>query len=82
MDYDGGYDSGSSTSSSSDDSRKSKSRTKSGLSAAGSGLRQAGKDMADRAAAIGDSIRPVQYRKGGKVRKAKSRRMKGRKKSR
>ena len=39
------------------------------LSAAGSSLSSMGKDESDRASAIGENIRPVQYHKGGKVRK-------------
>lgn len=64
--------------------RKGKSdRTKSALSGAGSALRSMGQDESDRSAAISSSIRPVSYRKGGKIRKAKGRKkMRGGRKSR
>jgi hypothetical protein len=58
-----------------------KSKTKSREAAVSKGLSRMGSDASDRAAAISASIRPVQYKKGGKIRK-KSRKAKGRRKSR
>jgi hypothetical protein len=60
--------------------RKGKSdRAKSGASAVGSGLRQFGQDESDRASSISQSIRPVAYKRGGKVRKSKMTRKSARK---
>jgi hypothetical protein len=44
-------------------------RGKATAGAIGDSLRSMGKDESDRADSISESIRPVQYRKGGKVRK-------------
>ena len=44
-------------------------RTKSALSSAGSSLRDFSEEESDRASSIAQSIRPVQYHRGGKVRK-------------
>ena len=44
-------------------------RAKSTAGAIGSSLSSMGKDESDRASSISQNIRPVQYRKGGKVRK-------------
>jgi hypothetical protein len=80
-----GYDSEDAYSSASDTGRKKSGmsdKTKDRVSAAGSSLRDMGKDDSDRAAAISQNIRPVSYKKGGKIRKSKSRKSKGRRKSR
>jgi SLT domain-containing protein len=68
-----GYDSedaySSADTSSSDSSTRKKSRWKDYASAAGSGLRSYGQDESDRASSISQSIRPVAYKRGGRVRK-------------
>ena len=52
-------------------STSSDSKWKRGLKAAGKSLSSSGSDLMDRAAS--ERISPVQYRKGGKIRKKKSR---------
>ena len=68
-----GYDSedaySSADTSSSDSSTRKKSSARDYASAAGSALRSYGQDESDRASSISQSIRPVQYRAGGRVRK-------------
>ena len=53
-----------------DDRKKKKGGVRGGLSAAGSGLQQMSRDELDNASR---PIAPVQYRKGGKIRKTKMR---------
>ena len=67
-------DGSSDNSSSSDSSSRKKSggmskKTKDRLSSAGNSLSDMGSDEADRSAQITASIRPVQYKRGGRVRK-------------
>jgi hypothetical protein len=59
----------------SDDSKRSSdgSRVKSGLKSAGRSLSSSGQDMMDRAAS--ERVAPVAYKRGGKVRKAKRKKM-------
>ena len=68
-----GYDSEDAYSSAADSSSTRKSgmsdKTKGRISSLGSGLRSYASDEKDRAASISESIRPVQYHRGGKVRK-------------
>lgn len=59
-----------------DDSRWKDSKTAKGLRGAGRSLMDSGQDELDRAASR--TITPVAYKRGGKVRKAKSRRTKKR----
>jgi len=56
-------------SSSNDDSSRKKAGAKDYARAAGSSLRSYGQDESDRASSISQSIRPVAYARGGKVRK-------------
>lgn len=62
--------SGTVSDSSDSSSRKKKGAVRSGLSAAGSGLSQMSRDEMDNAS---QRITPVQYKRGGKVRKTKMR---------
>jgi len=68
-DWDDGDSSSSSSSSSSDSSSRKKSSWRDYASTAGSGLRSYGQDESDRASSISQSIRPVSYHSGGRVRK-------------
>ena len=68
-DWDDSDSGSSSSSSSSDSSSRKKSNWRDYASTAGSALRSYGSDESDRASSISQSIRPVQYRAGGRVRK-------------
>jgi len=66
-------------SSSSSSSTRKKASGKDYARTAGSALRSFGQDESDRASSISQSIRPVAYKRGGKVRKSKMTRKSARK---
>jgi SLT domain-containing protein len=63
------YDSSSSSDSSTRKKPGMSDKTKGRLRAAGDSLRSFGQDESDQASSISQSIRPVAYKRGGKVRK-------------
>lgn len=68
-DWDDSDSGSSSSSSSSDSSSRKKSNWRDYASTAGSALRSYGSDESDRASSIAQSIRPVSYKNGGRVKK-------------